>query len=186
MQSMLIAGAATLFVPHAGKLVPRSRSSQPSPGATVTATALPTPAGWVTTTMQFRLPPEAYEQLIDEASARYKLDSDLIRAVITVESEFNPFAVSAAGAQGLMQLMPALAAELGVLNPFDPRENIMAGARYLSYLLDVHNGNIPLALASYNAGPGTVDRYNGVPPFEETRRYVKTIIQLLAKGSNAD
>ncbi|HYN06400.1 MAG TPA: lytic transglycosylase domain-containing protein [Vicinamibacterales bacterium] len=183
LQSMLLAGAATLFVPHAGKLVPRSRSSSNhTTMAAVTATAMPTPAGWVTTAMEFRLPPAAYEHLIDEAAERYKLDPDLIRAVIRVESAFNPFAVSEAGAQGLMQLMPALAAELGVLNPFDPHENIMAGTRYLSYLLDVHKGNIPLALASYNAGPGTVDRYHGVPPFEETRHYVKTITALLARG----
>ncbi len=184
MQSMLLAGAATLFVPHAGKLVPKSRSSHHAvaPMPTVTLTAIPTPAGWVTTSAEFRLPPEAYEHLIDEAGKRYKLDPDLIRAVIQIESAFNPLAVSAAGAQGLMQLMPALAVELGVLNPFDPRENIMAGTRYLSYLMDVHKGDLPLALASYNAGPGTVDRYNGVPPFEETRRYVKSITQLLAKG----
>jgi soluble lytic murein transglycosylase-like protein len=180
MHSMLLAGAATLFVPHAGKVVPKSRS--PHVVATITATALPTPIGWVTTSADFRLPASAYEHLIDEAAARYKLDADLIRAVIRVESAFNPLAVSTAGAQGLMQLMPALAEELGVQNPFDPRENIMAGTRYLSYLLDVHKGNIPLALASYNAGPATVDRYNGVPPFEETRRYVKSITALLARG----
>ena len=186
---MLLAGAATLFVPHAGKLVPRSpSSSNPTTTAmTATMTAVPTPAGWVTTAMEFRLPPEAYEHVIDEAAGRYKLDPDLIRAVIRVESAFNPFAVSEAGAQGLMQLMPALAAELGVLNPFDPHENIMAGTRYLGYLLDVHKGNLPLALASYNAGPATVDRYHGVPPFEETRRYVKSITALLAKSaSDAD
>jgi soluble lytic murein transglycosylase-like protein len=88
-------------------------------------------------------------------------------------------AVSTAGAQGLMQLMPALAEELGVSDPFDPRQNIMAGTRYLSQLLTFHNGDIPLALASYNAGPGMVDRYNGVPPFRETRQYIKTITDSL-------
>ena len=179
---MLLAGAATLFVPHAGKVVPKSGPSASHVAATPTptATVIPTHIGWVTTSAEFRLPPEAYEHLIAEAAKRYRLDADLIRAVIRVESAFNPLAVSTAGAQGLMQLMPALAAELGVQNAFDPRENIMAGARYLSYLLDVHKGNVPLALASYNAGPGTVDRYNGVPPFEETRRYVQSITKILA------
>ena len=140
---MLFAGAATLFVPHAGKIAPKSRyATHATSSATATVTAIPTPIGWVTTAAEFRLPPSAYEHLIDEASERYKFDADLIRAVIRVESAFNPLAVSTAGAQGLMQLMPALAEELGVQNPFDPRENIMAGARYLSYLLDVHKGNI--------------------------------------------
>lgn len=179
---MLLAGAATLFVPHPGKMVPKGRLSSVSSSAPITATAMPTPAGWVLVSTDFRLPPSAYDHLIDEAARRYRIDPDLVRAVIRVESAFDPLAVSAAGAQGLMQLMPALAEELGVQDAFDPRENIMAGTRYLSYLLDVHKGNIPLALASYNAGPATVDRYNGVPPFEETRRYVKAITGILARA----
>ena len=179
---MLLAGAATLFVPHAGKLTPKGRGTTLPSSTPITATAMPTPAGWVLVSTEFRLPPSAYDHLIDEAARRYQIDPALVRAVITVESAFDPLAVSTAGAQGLMQLMPALAEELGVQNAFDPRENIMAGTRYLSYLLDVHKGNIPLALASYNAGPGNVDRYKGVPPFEETRRYVKAITGILARG----
>ena len=103
----------------------------------------------------------------------------MIRAVISTESAFDALAVSTAGAQGLMQIMPELAAELGVADAFDPRDNIMGGVRYLRQLLEAHGGDLELALASYNAGPGNVARYHGVPPFPETRRYVKTITSLI-------
>ena len=131
---------------------------------------------------------QAYDDIIEEAAAEYDMDANLIRAVMQAESAFHPYAVSRAGAEGLMQLMPELADEMKVSNSFDPRENIMGGARYLKRLLDYHNGNIDLALASYNAGPGNVERYGGVPPFRETRRYVKTIKQILAarKKRSAD
>jgi soluble lytic murein transglycosylase-like protein len=129
-------------------------------------------------------PEKAYDSLIEEAAATYGLDADLIRAVMRTESAFNPFVVSPVGAQGLMQLMPDLAEEMGVTDPFDPRQNIMAGARYLRQLLDMHHGNVPLTLASYNAGPGNVARYKAVPPFPETRRYVKTITGLMAEARN--
>jgi soluble lytic murein transglycosylase-like protein len=187
---MLLAGATAAFVPHAGKMVPRSRHpsqpSQPIAQSVVTPVPLPTPAGWVMVSTEFRLAPSAYDHLIQEAAERYKLDPALIRAVITVESGFDPLAVSEAGAQGLMQLMPDLAEELGVKDSFDPRENIMAGSRYLGYLMDVHKGNEALALASYNAGPSMVDRYHGVPPFEETQRYVKSIADILRRERTAD
>lgn len=132
---------------------------------------------------------EAYEDIIQEAAAEYDMDPALIRAVMQTESAFHPYAVSRAGAEGLMQLMPALADEMGVSDSFDPRENIMGGARYLKRLLDYHNGNLDLALASYNAGPGNVERYGGIPPFRETRKYVKTIKALYARSkrsTNAD
>ena len=122
---------------------------------------------------------EAYDALIEEAARLYKLDANLIRGVMRAESSFNPMVVSPAGAQGLMQIMPALAEELGVTDPFDPRQNVMAGARYLRQMLDAHHGNLRLALASYNAGPGNVARYKGVPPFKETRNYVKKITEYL-------
>jgi soluble lytic murein transglycosylase-like protein len=122
---------------------------------------------------------QAYDDIIQEAAAEYDMDPNLIRAVMQAESAFHPYAVSRAGAEGLMQLMPELANEMGVNNAFDPRENIMGGVRYLKRLLDYHNGNLDLALASYNAGPGNVERYGGVPPFRETRHYVKTIKQIL-------
>ena len=117
----------------------------------------------------------AYDDIINEAAVTYGLDPELIRAVMRAESAFNPMVVSPAGAQGLMQLMPALAAEMGVTDPFDPRQNIMAGAKYLRWLLDLNRGNIPLTLAGYNAGPTVVSKYKRVPPFKETQRYVKKI-----------
>jgi soluble lytic murein transglycosylase-like protein len=132
---------------------------------------------------------DAYNEIIEEAAKLYDMDANLIHAVMQAESAFHPYAVSRAGAEGLMQLMPELADEMGVSNAFDPRENIMGGVRYLKRLLDYHNGNLDLALASYNAGPGNVERYGGVPPFRETRSYVKTIKQILAarkRSADAD
>ena len=117
------------------------------------------------------------------------MDANLIHAVMQAESAFHPYAVSRAGAEGLMQLMPELSDEMGVSDAFDPRENIMGGVRYLKRLLDYHDGNLDLALASYNAGPGNVERYGGVPPFRETRSYIKTIKQILAarrRSADAD
>jgi soluble lytic murein transglycosylase-like protein len=130
-------------------------------------------------------PEEAYEDLIQEAATEHRLDPNLIRAVMRAEFAFNPLAVSHVGAQGLMQLMPELASDMGVKNPFDPRQNIMAGARYLRQLLDAHRGNIQLTLASYNAGPGNVKRHRGIPPFKETRDYIKKITGLLAQAAEA-
>ena len=130
---------------------------------------------------------EAYDDIIQEAARAYEIDPNLIHAVMQAESAFHPYVVSRAGAEGLMQLMPELANELGVTNAMDPRENIMGGARYLKRLLKYHDGNIDLALASYNAGPGNVERYGGVPPFRETRNYVRTIKQILkARKRSAD
>lgn len=123
-----------------------------------------------------------YDDIIAEASAEYGVDPDLVRAVITAESRFDPDARSQAGAQGLMQLMPILSKELGIKDPFNPRENVFGGVKYLSKMLDRHDGNVTLALASYNAGPRNVDRYKGVPPFKETRGYVKKINKMVAEA----
>jgi soluble lytic murein transglycosylase-like protein len=142
-----------------------------------------TPQGVVSVSEEYRALPAtmAYNDVISEAADQYDLDPNLIRAIIRAESAFNPFAVSRAGAQGLMQLMPALAKEMEVLDPFDPRQNILAGARYLRELLDRHDGNLELAVASYNAGPGAVARHKGIPPYRETRNYVKNVKSFLKK-----
>jgi soluble lytic murein transglycosylase-like protein len=121
----------------------------------------------------------AYDALIREASTRYRVDATLIRSVMQTESAFDALAVSRAGALGLMQLMPDVAAELGVEDPFDPRQNVMGGAKYLRRLLDQYRGSLPLALASYNAGATSVAQYGGVPPFPETQNYVKQITRLV-------
>lgn len=110
----------------------------------------------------------------------YSVDPDLIRAMIEVESGFNPGAVSRAGAQGLMQIMPETQKDLGLATPFEPDSNIEAGTRYFKYLLDRFE-SIPLALAAYNAGPSRVEHYQGIPPFKETQEYVQRVLKLYAK-----
>ena len=166
----------TLLLAFATAAVPSAIKSGP-------AALLP---GVAVSMNEFRAVPasEAYDDLIAEAATLYKLDANLIRAVMKAESSFNAMVVSPAGAQGLMQIMPALAQELGVTDPFDPRQNVMAGTRYLRQLLDAHKGNVRLALASYNAGPGNVARYKGVPPFRETRNYVKKITTYLEQAED--
>lgn len=124
----------------------------------------------------------AFAPVIEGTAARYGLDKDLLNAVIRQESGFNPNAVSKCGATGMMQLMPETARQLGVTNPTDPVQNIDGGARYLKGLIDQFNGNIPMALAAYNAGPGAVTRHKGIPPYEETQNYVKNILSMFLKS----
>ena len=117
-----------------------------------------------------------YQPLVQAAAQKYHVPAALIDAVIEQESGFNPNATSSAGAQGLMQLMPATAAGLGATNAYDPAQNIDAGARYLHEQLDTFGGNVSLALAAYNAGGAAVERYGGIPPYPETQAYVPAVL----------
>ena len=117
-----------------------------------------------------------YDDHIREAAALYQIPEDLIRAVIQVESDFDPRAVSPANARGLMQLMPETAERMLVTDIFDPRQNIFGGVRYLRVLANLFNGDIELTIAGYNAGEAAVMRYGGIPPFPETQEYVKRVL----------
>ena len=118
-----------------------------------------------------------YDQIITEAAERHGVSFSLLKAMIKIESDFNPRAISRAGAMGLMQIMPENIKRLKIKDPFDPRENIMGGTRYLKQMIDRFNGKLSLALAAYNAGPNTVERYQRIPPFTETEDYVEAVMK---------
>lgn len=132
-----------------------------------------------------RLDTEAYRKEIAAAAAHFGVEEAVVRAIIHAESAYNPRALSRVGAQGLMQLMPATARRFGVADAFDPIQNIRGGVQYLGWLLKRFNGNLTLAAAGYNAGEGAVDRYKGVPPYAETRRYVQRVAVLAERYRGA-
>lgn len=142
----------------------RFKGSSPAGGASSSA-----PTSW-------KGDPKDYDSMIADASKKHGVDENLVRAVIRQESAFNPKATSHCGAMGLMQLMPDTAKELGCKNGYDPYENIMAGTKYLSQLLQTFDGNMTKAIAGYNAGPGAVQKYGGLPPYPETQDYVTKVL----------
>jgi soluble lytic murein transglycosylase-like protein len=154
----------------AGNLVLSDRAKDPSARSYAV-----TRAGGIRTTRPISRKAARYEDLIQEHAAANGVSPDLVRAVIQAESAFNPLARSPKGAMGLMQLMPATAAELGVDNPYDPSDNIRGGTAYLKRLLTRYDDDVELALAAYNAGPGAVEKYGAVPPYRETRNYVAKV-----------
>ena len=129
--------------------------------------------------------PPDYTALIERHARLNNLDPKLVRRLIEVESNFDPSSISSKGAMGLMQLMPETAQGLGLENPFDPEQNISAGTKYLAKMLSQENGNVARALAAYNAGPTAVREYGGIPPFPETRNYVKKILGSLPKNEES-
>jgi soluble lytic murein transglycosylase len=158
------------------------------PDGTLQFSNRPTENGWdlyikekrtITSSSSKRMPPEEIERVIADIAPRYNVDPSLVISVIEIESGYRPTALSQKGAMGLMQLMPETACDLGVKDPWDPVQNITGGTKYLSYLLKKYNGDIPLTLAAYNAGPESVQNYNGIPPFQETIDYVKKVLKRL-------
>jgi soluble lytic murein transglycosylase-like protein len=127
------------------------------------------------------VPSAQIDKLVSANAANWNVDPDLVKAVIANESGFNANATSSTGAQGLMQLEPATAASVGVTDPYDPAQNVAGGTRYLRGLLDRFHNDPRLAVAAYNAGPGAVEKYNGVPPYAETQNYVQNVLASYAK-----
>ena len=186
MRTLLLTAAA-LSAPQAAKITGTQRLLSPRVMLSSIAGPLVPGVDVAITSFDAVEARHAYDDIIADAAKTYGLDPRMIKAVMETESAFDAMAVSPVGALGLMQLMPEVAKELGVTDPLDPRQNIMGGSKYLKQLLDAHDGNVRLALASYNAGPGNVAKYRAIPPFKETRNYVRKVTALLAEeddGSN--
>jgi soluble lytic murein transglycosylase len=154
----------------------------PVPAAPAAAQPHPTPAQQPSAAPAAGEIPSLFRSMIGEAASTHHLHPELVAAMVKVESNFDPGAVSRRGALGLLQLMPDTARRLGVADPFDPRQNLEAGARYFRSLLDQFDGDTVLALAAYNAGEEAVRRYGGLPPFSETRAYVDRVLTHFARG----
>ncbi len=135
--------------------------------------------------MQGAAKTQSLDNIFEKAAAQYDVPVSLLKAIAKAESNFNPKAVSHAGAKGVMQLMPATAKALGVTDAFDPEQNIMGGAKYISQMLKRYDGNTKLALAAYNAGSGNVKKYGGIPPFKETQNYVKKVMRYAGENISA-
>ena len=179
LQQALLA-TAVVALPHLVKPDPLDSRTVPLPPRQ--------PIARVTTTIESAVgvpAAHAYDALIREAATRYGVDATLVRSVMQAESAFDALAVSRKGAMGLMQLMPDVATQLDVADPLDPRQNVFGGVRYLRRLLDLYDGNVPLALASYNAGASNVSQYGGIPPFPETRNYVAEVTRLVESSRAA-
>jgi soluble lytic murein transglycosylase-like protein len=136
------------------------------------ASAAPAPA---------MVPPAQIDRLVSANASAWSVDPALVKAIIANESGFNANATSRVGAQGLMQLMPQTAASLGVTDAYDPAQNVWGGTRYIKSLLDRFGGDVPQAVAAYNAGPGAVEKYGGIPPYAETQNYVQNVLASYAK-----
>ena len=169
----LALGAGLLLAGVAGADVYRSAG----PGGSVSFTDTPTEPGY-SMVIREQAPILPWRDVVDREAERYGLDPRLVRAVIYVESGENPLAESPKGAQGLMQLMPGTAEEVGVDDPLRPRDNIRGGVGYLATLVHDFDGNLELALAAYNAGPGAVRKYGGIPPYRETENYVRKVLEV--------
>lgn len=170
------------YLGMSGVAVPKLAEAQSAEAMPAAPADKPESAGKSELAAKPQRSPEQVDTAIEQAAARHHVDPNLVRAIVKVESNFNPRAISRKGAMGLMQLMPGTARELAVSNPFDPQQNVDAGVRHLKGLLDSYGGDLSKSLAAYNAGQKAVARNNGVPPYAETRDYVKRITQLYGAG----
>ena len=155
----------------------RKIKSEPNSVQSREQAARPSPSRVPASSASTKIPP-AYSEIINSACGRHGIDPALVHAVVKVESDFNPYALSRKGAMGLMQLMPQTAVEMNVQNSFNPHENIDGGVKYLRYLIDRYEGNLSLALAAYNSGETSVKKWGTIPPFPETQNYVQRILRL--------